>query len=98
GSSLHSFTTRRSSDLWIDNVIEGSTLEDELQSAQFDIRHDLHAGHLRALTFGARTADREKEVIWSDFVMNRSVDNGEVVAFPQEDRKSTRLNSSHVKI
>jgi iron complex outermembrane receptor protein len=78
---------------WIDNVNEGSTLEDELQSAQFDIRHDLHAGHLRALTFGARTADREKEVIWSDFVMNRSVDNGEVVAFPQDFLSSYTLGA-----
>ncbi|MFC3116200.1 TonB-dependent receptor [Cellvibrio fontiphilus] len=68
---------------WIGNVNEGSTLDDELQSAQFDIRRDLDAGHLRAITFGARTADREKEVIWTDFAMSRSVDNGVAVAFPE---------------
>lgn len=67
---------------WIGNVNEGSTLEDKVQSGQFDIRHDLDAGDLRAVSFGARTADREKEVIWTDFTMERAEDNGIAVAFP----------------
>ncbi len=67
---------------WIGNVNEGSTLEDDLLSGQIDIRRNLDAGHLRALTFGLRTADREKEVIWTDFTMARDVDNSVTVAFP----------------
>ncbi len=81
GSPL--LTPQNASYNYIGNANEGSTLEDELQSAQFDIKRDLDAGHLRALTFGARTADREKEVIWTDFSMNRADDNGNAVAFPQ---------------
>ncbi|UUA74659.1 TonB-dependent receptor [Cellvibrio sp. QJXJ] len=91
GSPL--LTPENASYNWIGNVNEGSTLEDELQSAQFDIKRDLDAGHLRSISFGARTADREKEVIWTDFEMGRdtnndgvsndSDDNGIPVVFPE---------------
>lgn len=78
---------------WIGNVNEGSTLDDELQSAQFDIRRDLDAGHLRAISFGARTADREKEVIWTDFSMTRSGDNAVAVDFPDGFLSSYTLSA-----
>lgn len=68
---------------WIENQNEGSTLEDDLLSAQIDVRRELNAGHLHAISFGVRTADREKEVIWNDFIMNRSVDNSIAMDFPE---------------
>lgn len=80
GSAL--FEPENASYNWIDNQNEGSTLEDDLLSAQFDAKRELNLGHLRAISFGARTADREKEVIWTDFAMGRSVDNSIAVEFP----------------
>lgn len=78
---------------WIGNQNEGSTLDDTLSSGQFDIKRELDAGHLRAVTFGARTADREKEVIWTDFTMTRAGDNGVAVAFPQGFLSSYTLDA-----
>lgn len=78
---------------WIGNQNEGSTLDDTLSSGQFDIKRELDAGHLRAVTFGARTADREKEVIWTDFTMARAGDNGVAVAFPQGFLSSYTLDA-----
>ncbi|GGY78621.1 TonB-dependent receptor [Cellvibrio zantedeschiae] len=82
GSAL--LTPEKASYNWISNVNEGSDLEDDLLSAQFDFKRDLDAGDLRSLTFGVRTADREKEVIWTDFAMTRTdaADNGTAVKFP----------------
>jgi iron complex outermembrane receptor protein len=84
GSPL--LTPENASYNWVENTTannEGSTLEDDLLSAQFDIKRDLELGHLRAVSFGARTADREKEVVWTDFAMERSVDNSIAVEFPE---------------
>lgn len=82
GSPL--LTPEKASYNWISNVNEGSTLDDDLLSAQFDFKRDLDAGALRAVTFGVRTADREKEVIWTDFAMTRTdaADNNTAVKFP----------------
>lgn len=82
GSTL--LTPEKASYNWLDNVNEGSVLDDDLLSAQFDFKRDLDAGDLRDVTFGARVADRTKEVIWSDFKMTRTdaADNGTAVKFP----------------
>ncbi len=82
GSPL--LTPEKASYNWISNVNEGSTLDDDLLSAQFDFKRDLDAGDLRSVSFGFRAADREKEVIWTDFTMNRTdaADNGTAVKFP----------------
>lgn len=82
GSSL--LTPEKASYNWISNVNEGSTLDDDLKSAQFDFKRDLDAGDLRSVTFGVRAADREKEVIWTDFSMTRTdaSDNGTAAKFP----------------
>ncbi len=91
GSPL--FTPETASYNWIENQNEGSTLEDDLLSAQFDAKRDLDAGHLRAISFGARMADREKEVIWTDFEMTRSVDNSIAVEFPSNFLSSYTLGA-----
>jgi iron complex outermembrane receptor protein len=82
GSPL--LTPEKASYNWLSNVNEGSTLDDDLLSAQFDFKRELDAGVLKSVTFGVRSADREKEVIWTDFVMNRTdaTDNGTAVKFP----------------
>jgi len=82
GSSL--LTPQTASYNWLDNVNEGSTLNDDLLSAQFDFKRNVDAGDLHAVTFGVRAADRDKEVIWTDFKMTRTdtSDNGTAVKFP----------------
>lgn len=80
---------------WLNNVNEGSTLNDDLLSAQLDFKRELEAGDLHSVSFGVRSADREKEVIWTDFVMNRTdaADNGSAVNFPDKFLSSYRLDA-----
>lgn len=69
---------------WIGNANEGSRLNDDLTSGQFDFKRDISAGDLKSITFGVRLADREKDVTWTAFTMPRTdaADNGTPVNFP----------------
>jgi iron complex outermembrane recepter protein len=89
------YTPEKASYSWLDNVNEGSTLNDDLLSAQFDFKRELDVGALHAVTFGVRAADREKEVIWRDFKMNRTdaSDNGTAVNFPSDFLSSYTLDT-----
>ncbi len=66
---------------WLDNVNEGSNLEDNLLSGKFDFKREFDAGDFKSVSFGVRTAEREKEVIWTDYLMTRA-DNATAVNFP----------------
>lgn len=82
GSSL--WEPEKASYNWLNNVNEGSNLEDDLLSGQLDFKRDLDAGDFTSVTFGVRAADREKEVIWTDYWMPRTdaVGDATPVAFP----------------
>src|SRR5699024_11901220 len=85
--SLHSFPTRRSSDLnigWYKGTFyKGKSLRVTLQTALF--RHS-RSGTALDLLFSC-----------SPFGSS-ALDTGACFAFSSADRKSTRLNSSHVSI
>lgn len=55
------------SDLGVDDWNEGSTLEDESLSFALDFNKTIGKGDFASIDFGFRVADREKEVIWSDY-------------------------------
>jgi TonB-dependent receptor len=69
---------------YLDNVNEGSNLDDDLLSGKLDFKREFDAGALKSVSFGARTADREKEVIWTDYKMTRTdaTDAATAVKFP----------------
>jgi iron complex outermembrane recepter protein len=69
---------------WIGNANEGSILDDKLVSGQFDFKRELDAGDVRSVTFGLRSANREKEVTWTSYSMTRTdaTDNGTAAYFP----------------
>src|SRR5690606_41902339 len=79
---LHSFPTRRSSDLWRG----GSSRE------RPDLR--LHCGHYH---YGASECRRSTTAAFGHCLESR-VGEGAQAGLGAQDRKSTRLNSSHVKI
>src|SRR5205814_5605128 len=80
---LHSFPTRRSSDLHPRHSVGG-------RRAQSRPRHDRGASpHLRGIAPGA--ADRGAGA------RSRQI-QGRALSRPRQDRKSTRLNSSHLGI
>ena len=70
---------------WIGNANEGSRLDDKLLSGQLDFKHDLDAGDMKSLSFGLRSADREKEVTWTSYSMDRTdvTDNATAAFFPE---------------
>jgi len=80
---------------WINNANEGSSLDDKLTSGQLDFKHDLDAGDLKSVSFGARSANREKEVIWTTFTMNRTdaTDNSTNVYFPNGFLTSYKMSA-----
>lgn len=49
------------------NWNEGSTLDDNLLSAQLDFKRAIDAGDFKSIDFGVRASSREKEVIWTNF-------------------------------
>src|SRR5690606_42109010 len=82
---VHSFPTRRSSDLIRDRLIK----EIELSShCYLKILPQLETVTVSATEQLRRSSADEGDIDWDDYT--------EVV--PEGDRKSTRLNSSHVKI
>src|SRR5690606_40517939 len=93
--AAHSFPTRRSSDLaqdnWVDanknGILDGSLLSDYKSATVMDSPFEYPAGVVGKLS----AADALAHVIQN---VGASLVRDEV----DEDRKSTRLNSSHVKI
>jgi TonB-dependent receptor len=55
-----------------------------LVSGQFDFKRELDAGDVKSVTFGVRSASREKEVTWTSYAMTRTdtADNATAVNFP----------------
>src|SRR5690606_41355372 len=91
----HSFPTRRSSDL-SDSNIRGEVWFNELRLAEMDNR-------------GGMAATMSMDTNFADFAVFSATGNMNTIGFGgiedrpnqrsrEEDRKSTRLNSSHVKI
>src|SRR5207253_9142951 len=89
---LHSFPTRRSSDLWSPRGPESNgavRLQSEEERSRPRCAGDLsREGGKRAVT---RALPREA-VIEHQYII------GSTLPFSNQDRKSTRLNSSHVAI
>src|SRR5690606_41750728 len=81
--ALHSFPTRRSSDL-VDHVEDRIRVRDALPERREQRRREEHAAEIRQRRQHERRDDRD---VVERFREDRV-----------EDRKSTRLNSSHVKI
>src|SRR5207302_7977369 len=84
---LHSFPTRRSSDLDLDSTLEGRFVEDGRQHAVIGRDKPVLAG------LGREAAPRR-----ADAGIDDDEENGGGGKIFIADRKSTRLNSSHVKI
>ncbi len=60
--------TPETASLGIDDFNEGSTLNDTLTAAEINVNYAFSGGsHLESIDFGVRHADREKEVIWSNY-------------------------------
>src|SRR5207302_10986910 len=83
---LHSFPTRRSSDLFASSVRSRDSVALCSQSGS----------HLCAL-FSTSSATADRGRVWRP-PRGSNIDPDELVQFRLGDRKSTRLNSSHVKI
>ncbi|RYY04813.1 MAG: TonB-dependent receptor [Gammaproteobacteria bacterium] len=88
-------TPEHASYSWINNVNEGSNLEDDLTSGKFDFKRDLDVGDFKSVSFGVRSAKREKEVIWTDYVMPRTdaSDQNTAVSFPTDFLSSYTLGA-----
>lgn len=62
-------------DLGIDDFNEGSTLEDTLTAAEVNFNFDLGGNFFESIDFGVRHADREKEVVWTNYNISSVVGN-----------------------
>ena len=61
------------------NENQGSDLEDESWTYRLDIRRSFDVGDLDSVDAGIRYSDRQKEVIWEQFMMPRSGDGAPAV-------------------
>src|SRR5207302_4491283 len=91
--TLHAFPTRRSSDLGLAHQPEAVAAEVvHVRVDRGDRRRHGHRGFDRIATFGKREAPGLDRI-----AMRRRYDAA-TMSGRMKDRKSTRLNSSHVKI
>src|SRR5205807_9423358 len=95
---LHSFPTRRSSDLWLDAVRRAVLALRARNRHVVDVRSmQIHAAELspgQLLELGHRADARVVIAV----VTAPHGDRSAPVAITRQDRKSTRLNSSHLVI
>src|SRR5690606_42154331 len=94
---LHSFPTRRSSDLWLGGISNTISFKGITVSALIDIKkggdiYDMGTSLMRQNGITDESAVGREEGVIGIGVKNIGTE-GEPI-----DRKSTRLNSSHVKI
>src|SRR5690606_40022261 len=94
---LHSFPTRRSSDLInkLDNEINPEKREQVVQTEFFDNENQSNDDDNDDEEYENEEVNEDKNINEQQYFDNQVVDNN---ITNQSDRKSTRLNSSHVKI
>src|SRR5699024_11789981 len=91
---LHSFPTRRSSDLpGYDVMISKIDNQDWNRRSCNPDDHSFHVKRRFDKAIGSPDQLHDRNLIFSD-----SDSDGNCVAYQEKDRKSTRLNSSHVSI
>jgi iron complex outermembrane recepter protein len=89
-----------SAQLAIDDTNEGSVLRDKNSSLALNFNRLIEVGDIASVDFGVRTAERDKDVVWTDYNISSSLglqfswaNNGPYANFPEGFLSSYRVGA-----